>query len=113
MNDRDHHTTYVSFFLQDRLGCGMPCALGVQPECPAGCTCTGRQCQSQSNAVRTTAATAPPALERGIIYVQPSYHYTNTLLLDLGVMANDLDTIRAAGFTNVGLRVSWGELMSE
>ena len=89
----------------------MPCALGVQPECPTGCTCSGRQCQSQSNAVGPTTATAP--LERGIIYVQPSYHYTNTLLLDLGVMANDLDTIRAAGFTNVGLRVSWGELMSE
>jgi 2'-5' RNA ligase len=28
-----------------QLACGMSCALGVTPECPAGCTCKGRQCQ--------------------------------------------------------------------
>ena len=53
------------------------------------------------------------APERGIIYVQPSYHYRNTLLRDLEVMKKDLDVIRAADFTNVGLRVSWGEIMSK
>ena len=88
----------------------MQCALGVQPECPDGCTCIANQCQSK-NAVQMNAEAPIP--ERGIIYVQPSYHYTNTLLLDLGVMTKDLDVIRAAGFTNVGLRVSWGEIMSK
>lgn len=52
-------------------------------------------------------------LEKGIIYVQPSYHYTNTLDLNLDVLKQDLDTIKAKGFSNVGLRVSWGELMAK
>jgi hypothetical protein len=55
---------------------------------------------------------SPSSLEKGIIYVQPSYHFANTLLLDIEVMKKDFDNIKASGFTNVGLRVSWGELMS-
>ena len=41
-------------------------------------------------------ATAPAAkldLEKGIIYVQPSYHFASTLQLDLEVLRRDLDTI--------------------
>ena len=34
-------------------------------------------------------------LERGIIYVQPSYHYTTTLRLDMDVLRLDFDAIRA------------------
>jgi len=62
------------------------------------------------------AAPPPPPpqqdFEKGIIYVQPSYHFANTLDLDINVMSTDLDKIAASGFANVGLRVSWGELMS-
>ena len=32
-------------------------------------------------------------LERGMIYVQPSYHYTNNLDLDLDVLDHDLDLL--------------------
>jgi len=60
-----------------------------------------------------SAAAQPDGLERGIIYVQPSYHYTSTLDLDLGVLRKDLDAIASAGFVNVGLRTSWGEVMSK
>jgi hypothetical protein len=58
---------------------------------------------------------APPSdgLERGIIYVQPSYHFSNTLDLDLAVLRTDLDTIKATGIVNVGLRTSWGEIMAK
>jgi hypothetical protein len=55
---------------------------------------------------------ANASLEKGIIYVQPSFHFANTLLLDIEVLKTDLDHIAAGGFVNVGLRVSWGELMS-
>ena len=64
-----------------------------------------------------TAGTAEPtpasALEKGIIYVKPSYHFASTLLLDLDVLRKDLDVIKAQGFVNVGLRTSWGEIMSK
>jgi len=52
-------------------------------------------------------------LDRGIIYVQPSYHFASTLDLDLAVLRTDLDAIASAGFVNVGLRTSWGEIMSK
>jgi hypothetical protein len=59
----------------------------------------------------------PPAvqdgLERGIIYVQPSYHFASTLDLNITVLRTDLDAIAKAGFVNVGLRTSWGEIMSK
>ena len=58
------------------------------------------------------AAGLQPPLERGIIYVQPSFHFASTLLLDMDVLRTDLDTIKAQGFVNVGLRTSWGEIMS-
>ena len=60
--------------------------------------------------LKQPAATA--TFERGIIYVQPSYHFASTLLLDMDVLRKDLDTIKAQGFVNVGLRTSWGEIMS-
>ena len=59
------------------------------------------------------ALTGAEPLERGIIYVQPSYHYTSTLLLDMAVLRRDLDSIAQHGFVNVGLRTSWGEIMSK
>ena len=57
-------------------------------------------------------APASATFEKGIIYVQPSFHFANTLLLDMEVFRKDMDHIAASGFVNVGLRVSWGELMS-
>lgn len=65
-------------------------------------------------AVGCALALAPPAAaatELGIIYVQPSYHYTNTQRLDMEVLARDLPAIAAKGFANVGLRVSLGDLI--
>ena len=56
---------------------------------------------------------AGPQLEMGIIYVQPSYHFASTLDLDLAVLRKDLDVIASAGFVNVGVRTSWGEIMSK
>ena len=58
------------------------------------------------------AAFAVGNLEKGIIYVQPSYQYTNTLQLDMDVLRKALNRIVAAGFVNVGLGTSWGEIMS-
>jgi len=73
-----------------------------------------KQVHASGNRVRlaTDDAGAAGSLEKGIIYVQPSYHYTNTLQLDLASLRKDLDRIVSAGFVNVGLRTSWGEIMS-
>eukprot|EP00040_Diaphanoeca_grandis_P031538 m.188697 g.188697 ORF g.188697 m.188697 type:complete len:458 (+) comp32354_c0_seq2:21-1394(+) len=61
----------------------------------------------------TSAHSAPNVdLEKGIIYVQPSYHYTNTLSLDIEVLKKDVVSIKQNNFSNLGLRASWGELMS-
>lgn len=56
---------------------------------------------------------AGQSFEKGIIYMQPSYHFANTLDLDMDVMRTDLNLIAQSGFVNVGLRVSWGNLMTE
>ena len=61
--------------------------------------------------VASSLASAP--LQRGVIYVQPSFHYTSTLLLDMDALRKDLDAIARQGFVNVGLRTSWGEIMSK
>lgn len=57
-------------------------------------------------------ARAAAGVARGVIYDQPSYHYTNTDRLDLTVAESDFRRIAAQGFVHVGLRVSWGEVMS-
>eukprot|EP00039_Didymoeca_costata_P010037 m.134121 g.134121 ORF g.134121 m.134121 type:complete len:455 (+) comp14689_c0_seq1:46-1410(+) len=53
-------------------------------------------------------------LLRGVIYVQPSYHYTNTLQMSLSQADSDFQKIGADGkqFVHLGLRVSWGDLMT-
>ena len=52
--------------------------------------------------------------QRGIIYVQPSYHYTNTRQLSFAAFERDLVSIAALPkkVVNLGLRVSWGDLMT-
>ena len=59
----------------------------------------------------TVAGFGPGTLEKGMIYVQPSYHYTNNLELDLAVLERDLVELEKAKFKNLGLRVSWGDIM--
>ena len=61
----------------------------------------------------TKGPTKAWTLERGIIYVQPSYYFASTLQLDLDVLRKDLDVIVTQGFVNVGLRTSWGNIMSK
>lgn len=56
--------------------------------------------------------TAPAVLARGVIYEQPSYHFTNTQRLRLDVAERDFREIAAKGFVHVGLRVSWGDIMT-
>ena len=68
----------------------------------------GRSLTSSAPNERATGT----SVEKGVIYVQPSYHYMNTLRLDLDVLKHDLDRIAQNNFTNIGLRTNWGELMS-
>lgn len=58
------------------------------------------------------AAARAGGFEKGVIYQQPSYYYTNTLLLDEDAAAADFRVLAAAGTSNVGLRVSIGDLIS-
>eukprot|EP00041_Stephanoeca_diplocostata_P006110 m.75669 g.75669 ORF g.75669 m.75669 type:complete len:468 (+) comp16182_c0_seq2:79-1482(+) len=60
-----------------------------------------------------TSSHASDTLQRGVIYVQPSFHFTNTLSMDLEQANQDFAVIASKGFGHIGLRVAWGSLMTE